>query len=330
MATSRTDAIAWYHLRRYSILLLLLLSSSPPSPSSLRGGGVTAFVIAPSSTPPPTNLFFEVEDPLIFRGGGIATATNSTNNTTKDDDIDGAVETASAFDPASTRVATETGGTLGDIMNSEPPSSSSSAAALLSTSGLVTNENLSLNDRFPNCNFTPMERIALTANGNLQRIFASYYDTPVTVRVIGCVLRQQPQEEEDETMVWDRVVHVRVYNRTVCKATSVIRVNSPTCRELITSQTVGIAQMFRHLNRLPTFTLLDAGRHNTSSRTILRAEKEEKVEETEGKGVNDNDDDEFSLTAKNGGIWRTYELQCEEMSCLIHEEFACDAWNMTI
>jgi hypothetical protein len=68
----------------------------------------------------------------------------------------------------------------------------------------------------------------------------------------------------------------------------------------------------------------------SSSRTILLAEKEEKVEETVGKEVNDNDDDEFSLTAKEGGIWRTYELQCEEMSCLIHEEFASDAWNMTI
>ena len=300
---------------------------------------MTAFVIAPSSSPPPTSLFFEVEDPLIFRGGGIATATtNSTNNTTKDDDINGAVETASAFDPASsTEVAAETGGSLGDIMNN----AESAAALLSSTSGLVMNENLSLNDRFPNCNFTPMERIALTANGNLQRIFASYYDTPVTVEVISCVLRrrrrrrrrrqQQQPQEEDETMVWDRVVHVQVYNRTVCKATSVIRVNSPTCCELITSQTVGIAQMFRHLNRLPTFTLLNAGRHNmSSSRTILLAEKEEKVEETVGKEVNDNDDDEFSLTAKEGGIWRTYELQCEEMSCLIHEEFASDAWNMTI
>lgn len=260
------------------------------------------------------------------------TTTNSTNTTTKDNN--GA---ASAFDPASTtEVATETGGgTLGDIMkDTEPPSSS--ATALSTTSGLVMNENLSLNERFPNCNFTPMERIALTANGNLQRIFASYYDTPVTVKIISCVLRQPLQEEEDEekkTMVWERVVHIQVYNnKTVCKATSVIRVKSPTCCGLITSQTVGIAQMFRHLNRLPTFTLLNAGRHNntsSSSRTILRAEKTEKEEEeTEvGKEVNDNNDD-FPIVSKNGRIWRTYELQCEEMSCLIHEEFTCDAWNI--
>jgi hypothetical protein len=302
---------------------------------------VTAFVIAPSSTTTtPTNLFFEVEDPLIFRGGGIATTTttNSTNTTTTNDDEMNVVETtSSSFNPASTPLeTTETGGTLGDIMNTEPPpssSSSSSSSALSSStsSGLVMNENPSLNDRYPNCYFTPMERIALTANGNLQRIFASYYDTPVTVKVISCVLRQSPphhhqqqeqeynnnnNEGENNTMVWDRVVHIQIYNQTVCKATSVIQVNCPTCCELITSQTVGIAQMFRHLNRLPTFTLLNAGRRS-------RAEVVE-----EGKEVNDDDDDEFSLKSKNGGIWRTYELQCEEMSCLIHEEFASDAWSI--
>jgi len=32
--------------------------------------------------------------------------------------------------------------------------------------------------------FTPMERIAITATGNLQRIFSSYYNSPVTVSCI--------------------------------------------------------------------------------------------------------------------------------------------------
>jgi hypothetical protein len=31
-------------------------------------------------------------------------------------------------------------------------------------------------------NFTPLERIAITATGNLQRIISSYYNSPVTVR----------------------------------------------------------------------------------------------------------------------------------------------------
>lgn len=38
----------------------------------------------------------------------------------------------------------------------------------------------------------PLDRMALTANGNLQRLMASYYDAPVTVVVDSCVLQQQP------------------------------------------------------------------------------------------------------------------------------------------
>jgi hypothetical protein len=37
-------------------------------------------------------------------------------------------------------------------------------------------------------NFTPLERIAITATGNLQRIFSSYYNSPVTV---SCVRNEE-------------------------------------------------------------------------------------------------------------------------------------------
>jgi hypothetical protein len=33
-------------------------------------------------------------------------------------------------------------------------------------------------------NFTPLERIAITATGNLQRIFSSFYNSPVTVTCV--------------------------------------------------------------------------------------------------------------------------------------------------
>ena len=36
--------------------------------------------------------------------------------------------------------------------------------------------------------FTPMERIAITATGNLQRIVSSYYNSPVTV---SCVRNEE-------------------------------------------------------------------------------------------------------------------------------------------
>ncbi|KAL7529555.1 hypothetical protein ACHAXR_003027, partial [Thalassiosira sp. AJA248-18] len=102
--------------------------------------------------------------------------------------------------------------------------------------------------------------------------------------------------------IWDRVVHIQVHDQTICKATSIISVQSPLCIRLIEDGSVGLGQMFRYLNKLPTFSLLDAGRT-----------KEEEL-----------DSNEF----EKGGMWRTYELQCEEMTCLIHEEFHSDAWNM--
>ncbi len=99
-------------------------------------------------------------------------------------------------------------GTLGDIMsgptapdtkqtlNSTPLSSPSSSTNINNKKvidGLVTKEGGELNTRF-NCNFSPMERIALTSNGNLQRIFSSYYDAPVHVHIDFCSRRT-----EDET-----------------------------------------------------------------------------------------------------------------------------------
>lgn len=85
-----------------------------------------------------------------------------------------------------------------------------------------------------------------------------------------------------------------------------IHVRSHECIDLIERGTVGLGQMFRYLNRLPTFKLLDAGRTDLSS------------------DVNGN----FEQSAFHGGIWRAYELKCEEMTCLIHEEFHRDAWDI--
>ncbi|KAL7481223.1 hypothetical protein ACHAW6_006897 [Cyclotella cf. meneghiniana] len=218
-------------------------------------------------------------------------------------------------------------GTLGDIMAGSAASGSAGcpANANLNIShaavidGLVTKEGGELNGKF-GCAFSPMERIALTANGNLQRIFSSYYDAPVHVHVISCTRRDTFLENtsrsrprysnlslerfsfriQTDGAVWDRVVHLRVHDKTICKATSVIHVRSPQCIELIDDGTVGLGQLFRYLNKLPHFSLLDAGRTADSIQCEFK-----------------------------GGIWRTYELQCEEVTCLIHEEFHHDAWNVS-
>mmetsp|Transcript_18088 Transcript_18088/g.36321 ORF Transcript_18088/g.36321 Transcript_18088/m.36321 type:complete len:364 (+) Transcript_18088:48-1139(+) len=257
-------------------------------------------------------------------------------------------------------------GTLGDIMsgtqttksstpittsnnnnNNKTPSSSSKVI-----DGLVTKEGGELNTRF-NCNFSPMERIALTSNGNLQRIFSSYYDAPVHVHIDFCERRtlsasndvsngddgslemmdctttdvykqfdriQYPNQEPNgenynyntNEAIWDRIVHIHIHGQTICKATSIISVKDPVCIRLIENGTIGLGQLFRYLNRLPTFSLVDAGRSSgtiNSSASTLSSNKSDALFE--------------------GGIWRTYELKCEEMTCLIHEEFHKDAWNIS-
>ena len=242
------------------------------------------------------------------------------------------------------------GGTLGDIMASVDDTTTSSNTPTLNNNttnnnlhnyihdGLVTKEGGKLNKRFKGCNFTNMERIALTANGNLQRIFSSYYDEPVVVHVDSCTRRDNsidsgsrdsavmnglcdtyqltstPNDNNDA--IWDRVVYIQVHNQTICKATSIINVHSSSCIQLIEEGSVGLGQLFRYLNKLPTFSLLDAGRvdRSSSSGKIPTLEVREEP--------NDDIDDKF-----DGGMWRIYELQCEEMTCLIHEEFRSDAWE---
>ncbi|KAL3772608.1 hypothetical protein ACHAWU_002514 [Discostella pseudostelligera] len=263
---------------------------------------------------------------------------------------------------------------LSSITSSPIPTSTSTSANFSPPiiDGLVTKEGGELNFRY-NCNFTPMERIALTANGNLQRIFSSYYDAPIHVRVDSCVRRRPPfhplppppqqrhdnddndndnEEEEgddDEIAIWDRVVHLTLHNHTtLCKATSIIHVTSPSCIQLIESGSVGLGQMFRYLNKLPTFSLLDAGRRESGSgissgvgsgggRTKRRMRKSDFENGSGEAAIDENDEFDRVLETQEGylnefpaggGMWRTYKLQCEEMTCLIHEEFHRDAWDL--
>lgn len=80
--------------------------------------------------------------------------------------------------------------------------------------------------------------------------------------------------------------------QTFCTATSCITVHDETCRNLVESGTVGLGQLFRHLDELPSFNLKKAG---------------------------------YSC---EGGLWRVYELTCHELDCHIREEFLPNIWDI--
>ena len=221
-------------------------------------------------------------------------------------------------------------------------------------SGLVTTTGGTIRAKYSkkmNGYITPLERIALTANGNLQRIFSSFYDAPVHVIVDKCQLRIPntnskyynnstsmdkitsmsstisshahsnhnhqtnnaiPSSNYDLSAyyhrssipaIWDRAVHLSVHDQKFCTAYSQINVYSQECIDLVCSGKIGIGQIFRYLDKLPTFHLLDAGRLDYV----------------------DGDDGDDGV----GGMWREYLLSCEELECHIREEFTCNAWCIT-
>jgi hypothetical protein len=95
-------------------------------------------------------------------------------------------------------------GTMGDIMSSE--SIISDSKRMSEIGGLTTSDGGTLASKYGIC--SKLDRMAVTANGNLQRLFSSYYDAPVSVVVESC--KQRTPE------LWDRVVHLKVFDTVSC------------------------------------------------------------------------------------------------------------------
>jgi chorismate-pyruvate lyase len=210
-------------------------------------------------------------------------------------------------------------GTFGDIM-SQPNNGN---ADLLFRDGLVTSETYSLEDIYGISN--PLDRMAVTANGNLQRLFSSYYDAPVVVEMVHCMRQKQQDGDVNDVnvninnnnnnnngavpiihAVWDRRVLLKIFNQTFCTADSVIVVHSQEVEDLVESGKVGIGQIFRHFNILPEFNLLKAGLTTTT-----------------------NDGDDSGSGEGGGGFWRYYTLESDLVTCSIREVFCNDVWNLS-
>ena len=101
--------------------------------------------------------------------------------------------------------------------------------------------------------YTPLERVVLTANGNLQRIMSAYYGASVVVDVLLC--------ERVEDRVYDREVNLIMDGQKFCNAKGKIELLDDDCIEAVESKNVGVGQLFRYMGLLPSFELLGAG-HN--------------------------------------------------------------------
>ncbi|KAJ2614108.1 hypothetical protein H4S08_001886 [Coemansia sp. RSA 1365] len=133
----------------------------------------------------------------------------------------------------------------------------------------------------------PVQRIMLMANGNLQRVLSAYYNLPVSIEVVF----NEPEtphvlKEPALPVRYNRSINL-VCNRTiVCSAQSTVDLLTRKAADLVINNGVGIGQLFRYLNILPTFALLEA-----------------------------------HLSESDASFSRLYELRCDDVACVITEEF---------
>lgn len=165
--------------------------------------------------------------------------------------------------------------------------------------------------------FSPLERLLVTANGNLQRIVSSYHAKPVDVRVAYNV-------ETETSGVFHRQVtlHLDGADEPFCTATSKVTVNNDAMLLAIASNEIGIGQLFRHFDTLPVFTLVAVRRgvctspkelvENGSAAEITVPPLSAMDQIHPGKGP----------VGTGGPFWRLYQLKAAAgISCVILEQF---------
>ncbi|KAF8836368.1 hypothetical protein BDN67DRAFT_336080 [Paxillus ammoniavirescens] len=104
---------------------------------------------------------------------------------------------------------------------------------------------------------TGLERIMLTAQGDLQRLLSAFFARPIIVKCIyaNASPRLRPASPENP-ITQSRQVHLICANRILCIATSLVTITSPQAERVFLDEKFPIGQTFRQLRRSPRFTLL--------------------------------------------------------------------------
>ncbi|EUC58781.1 hypothetical protein RSOL_277260 [Rhizoctonia solani AG-3 Rhs1AP] len=145
-----------------------------------------------------------------------------------------------------------------------------------------------------------IERVALSAKGDLQRTLSAYFSQPISVaRGYTSPDPTAPVSSASHTTPLEQVRSVDLIcrDRVVCMCTSTVTMTSPTAAQLVLVDKYPIGQVFRALGTAPAFQLLDVG-----------------------------------LTESGKGLWRVYTLKTDQFQCRIREEFPdramfyCDNW----
>ncbi|KAJ7155394.1 hypothetical protein C8R43DRAFT_428236 [Mycena crocata] len=163
---------------------------------------------------------------------------------------------------------------------------------------------------------TGLERVALSAQGDLQRILSAFFARPIVLALIYSHTYTRRLDDSldpltlpnpsaiasaspESPIVQNRQVHLQCGGKLVCTATSTVTVRSSHCAHLFLEEKYGIGQLFSKLGATPSFELLAVG---TGAQDDISAEK--------------------GLSNSGSQLWRKYRLSVPEIECEILEVFA--------
>ncbi|KAF5338600.1 hypothetical protein D9611_012782 [Ephemerocybe angulata] len=181
---------------------------------------------------------------------------------------------------------------------------------------------------------TGVERIALSAQGDLQRVLSAFFARPIVIALVySNTLRQKTPQSPPEPLVLPnpqaiasasptspitqtRQVHLLCGGKIACTATSIVRITSPDIAHLFLEEKYAIGQMFRRLEKVPAFELLSVGLG-----PVVEQEKSKKslfASPTSSSGENGSTSGGES---KEDQLWRKYKLVIPDFECEILEVF---------
>ncbi|KAJ8463477.1 hypothetical protein ONZ45_g17568 [Pleurotus djamor] len=129
-----------------------------------------------------------------------------------------------------------------------------------------------------------LERIMLSAQGDLQRVMSAFFARPIIISTLFAHTYTQlapglppsplslpnsialASASPDHPITQTRQVQLVCADKVVCTATSTVQVTSERCARFFLEDKYPIGQMFRKLEKLPTFELLEVGLGAPTSR----------------------------------------------------------------
>ncbi|KAI0297103.1 hypothetical protein BC826DRAFT_933649 [Russula brevipes] len=105
-----------------------------------------------------------------------------------------------------------------------------------------------------------LERIMLSAQGDLQRLLSAFFARAINIKLIYA--RTSPRTHVaslEEPITQSREVHLLCGGKTTCVATSNVSITAPHCERLFLDEKFAIGQMFRKMQTPPQFALLECG-----------------------------------------------------------------------